>query len=277
MKRSFAIGALSDTGNLKKINQDRIFVKIGEDKYGEFGIFMVADGLGGLAAGDEASRIAVKECKKWWDIELSDIFRSDYDIDVKIIGDKLTALIKHINAMIINYSQSINDMSGTTISLLFIYRDKYLVRHVGDSRIYKIRGSRMALLTQDHSWVASQIKQGNMTPVQARNHPRRNVLMQCIGTKADIEIFEAMGYVDKHDIFMICSDGFYNLLDEQEILTALKCGGGEKEIQIAVCELMEKVKSRGAADNASVILVYQNYNRSQEGFFSKLRLILGMN
>ncbi len=274
-KRGFSIGALSDIGYVKKTNQDRILIKIGEEAHGEFGIFVVADGMGGLTAGDKASEIVITEFKKWWNTRLSIILNNSSQNNIKIIDKELDDLVFKINDKIIRFSHEINCRVGTTLSMLFIFKDKFIIKHVGDSRIYKIN-KEIVKLTEDHSWIAEQVRQGKMSEEDARNHPRSHVLLQCIGVKESVEVFRRKGEVLEEDVFLLCSDGFYNLLLKDEILDAVEeYKENDEDIQNKVEKLMEKVKVRGAVDNASAILIYQNYDETKIGVLEKLKDLIG--
>lgn len=271
-KRSFVIGALSEIGYVKKTNQDRILIKIGEDQFGEFGLFVVADGMGGLAEGERASEIVVNEFKDWWNHSLSMILGDKIEPNIDIIDKELHSLIFHINNRIIAFSESINNRVGTTLTILFIYRNKYIIKHIGDSRIYKINKT-ITKLTEDHSWVAKQIRDGKMDAREAVHHPKRHILLQCIGVKKILKIFEKIGEINDEDMFLLCSDGFYNLLMKKEILDIIYGYRRNKtDIQSKVEKLMEKVKKRGAIDNASVILIDQNFNEDMQGTLQRMMM-----
>ncbi|HHV29025.1 PP2C family protein-serine/threonine phosphatase [Acetivibrio mesophilus] len=263
LKRSFAIGALTDIGNVKKTNQDNILVKVGDGRNGEFGLFLVADGMGGLTAGEVASGIIVNEFSLWWDQRLSDIFQQEEDSALSVISDEFDRLIREINQKIIYFGFSINARVGSTLTMLFIYRDKYLIKHIGDSRIYRLNSS-ITKLTEDHSWVAQQVREGKMNQEEAKNHPKRNILTRCVGVMEDLEIFDACGEISSDDGFLVCSDGFHNYLDEDEIYNSLSsCEKADAEVQKALGGLLEKVKLRGAADNVSAVAVYQHLHKDR--------------
>jgi len=158
---------------------------------------------------------------------------------------------------VINYGVSINKNLGSTLSMLFLYDRSYILKHIGDSRIYIIN-KKTIKLTEDHSWVAEQLKEGNITYKEALNHPKRNVLTRCIGTR-NIELYESKGYVTENDVFLLCSDGFYNYLDEQEILKdILKCTKNKNNVQECLSNMLKKIKSKKAHDNISAIIISQN-------------------
>lgn len=269
-KRSFAIGALSEIGYVKRTNQDRILIKIGEDQFGEFGLFVVADGMGGLTAGDRASEIVVTEFKSWWNHNLSIILGYNIKFNIDVIDKELDKLILDINKKVIEFGKAINNSVGTTLTMLFIYRNQYIIKHIGDSRIYKINKD-IEKLTEDHSWIAKQVREGKINEKEAVNHPRRHILLQCIGIKETLDVFNKKGEVADDDMFLVCSDGFYNLLLKNEILdTIQEFKENNEDIQNKVVELMKKVKSRGAADNASVILIEQNFSQDIQSVFKRI-------
>lgn len=275
-KKSICVGALSDVGSVKKSNQDSILVKIGEEAAGEFGIFVVADGMGGLAAGGTASEIAVSEIKHWWEGRLGAILSHAAGYDINNIGKELDSLIYTIHEKVANYGRLIGDKVGTTLSLLFILRDQFIIKHVGDSRIYIIN-REIQQATLDHSWVEQQVREGKMSRVEAKVHPRRNVLTQCIGASDVLEIYTYNGIVFPQDIFLLCSDGFYNHINDEEIFDAsVKYrksfieNRNTYDIQSVVANFFELVECRGATDNVSAILAFI-YEPHKKGFLSKIK------
>jgi serine/threonine protein phosphatase PrpC len=265
-KRRFTIGAITDTGNLKKQNQDNILVKVGDGSYGEFGLFIVADGMGGLAEGETASRIIVDWFAHWWDNDLSIMLNEDENIDMHWVDNQLVKLIESINRRIIDFGMSINQKVGSTLSALFIYGDTYFIKHIGDSRIYSMNDG-VVKLTEDHSWVAQQVREGKMTSDEAKIHPNRNVLTRCLGVMESIELYECMGRIKPEDDFLVCSDGFHNYLDEEEIYSHIDlCKKEEGDIQECLAKLLQSVKQRGAHDNVSAVLVCQNHDEKTKEY-----------
>ncbi len=263
--RSFLMGALCNIGKVKKSNQDSILVKVGHYDHEEFGLFVVADGLGGLAHGERASFMVTEECKKWWEEELSAMLCSDMHINIDVIQKQLGFLIQRINKKIFEYAGSINARVGSTLSMLFLFKDMYVIKHIGDSRIYRISGT-MEQMTEDHSWVAQQVREGKMTQKTAKTHAKRNILTRCLGVSEDIDLFETMGYVNKEDLFLLCSDGFYNDLDEREISDAIHryLQSDQGDIQETVVALFRRVVNRGARDNISAIIIQQHEGKKEK-------------
>ena len=255
---SFNIGAICDVGNVKEINQDNLLIKIGETHFGEFGLFVIADGMGGLAAGEVASSIIISSFKKWWEKDLSLLLNSN-NFSLDLIDTQLKELIQIINQTVIDYGVSINESVGSTLSMLFLYNNSYLIKHIGDSRIYIIN-KKISKLTEDHSWVDEQLREGKLTYKEALNHPKRNVLTKCIGTFSNIEPYESKGSVMENDTFLLCSDGFYNYLDEQEILKyILKCIKNKNDVQECLSNMLKKSNLK-SHDNISAIVISQNTN-----------------
>jgi serine/threonine protein phosphatase PrpC len=274
-KRSFSIGALSEIGYVKKTNQDRILIKIGEGQHGEFGIFVVADGMGGLTAGDRASEIVIKEFKAWWDNKLALIFNKKESVSINMIDKELNSLIINVNKKVMEFGRGINSRVGTTLSMMFIHRNEYIIKHIGDSRIYKIN-HEITRLTQDHSWIEQQIRSGCISKQEAVNHPQKHILLQCVGVKEVLDIFETKGEISEEDKFLLCSDGFYNLLRKNEMLKAVGAyDKNNEDVQEIVEELMGKVRIRGALDNASAILICQDRHKQKLGLFERLRYMIG--
>lgn len=272
-KRNFFIGALCDIGNVKKTNQDNILVKVGEGAHGEFGLFIVADGMGGLAEGDTASNIAVSEFEDWWDSRLITVILKGQNNIFDEIRDELYSVFIEVNKKIIVYGKQLGEKVGTTLSTLLVYENNYIVNHIGDSRIYIIQQNEIKQITEDHSWVAEQVKGGFITQGDAKHHPKRSILTQCLGVNEDIHLFEASGSLSANDVFLICSDGFYNFLDENEILSVLRENqiDNEEIIQLAVNKLLVRVKERGAYDNISAILVYPHEETEKRNIIRRLR------
>lgn len=255
-KRIFSLGVLSDKGLVKESNQDGILIEIGEGRNGEFGLFAVADGMGGHAAGDVASEMAISGLRNWWCSMLPDIAAGDVELySGGLISLSLEKAINNINAEIIGYGARIGERVGTTLSVLFIFEDLYWIEHVGDSRIY-IVNKAVRQVTEDHSLVAGLVAGGFISRGEAAVHPKRNILTRCLGAKHRLELFESRGSLQKGDVFILCSDGFYVRLEEDEILSAVdKYQSGRHRLQNIVDVLSGTVKARGEADNISAIFI----------------------
>ena len=165
---------------------------------------------------------------------------------------------------------------GTTVSILIILNNDYIVTHVGDSRIYHMLNPyEIKQLTEDHSWVQLQVSQGLLTPEEARNHPRKNVLLQCLGIEDEIKPYQLQGECHNHDLFLLCTDGFYSLFTNNEILSLLvHLLEKYNSLQQITDHLIELAITYRATDNITVLLVRANLPaRAVKGWKHRIRNI----
>ena len=240
MKRQF-IG-LTDTGVVRTANQDNYFV---DDDLGRF--FIVADGMGGHAGGEEASRIATKI--------IHDYLLQNWDspLDSSVL---LEEAIAKANQEIINDQKDHPERGdmGTTVVVLIFRDEQPLCAHVGDSRLYRWHNSQLEQITDDHTWVGMALKKGEIDAEQAKFHPWRHVLSQCLGRedlqRIDIQEFE----VGSGDRLLICSDGLTEEVADGEIATAL---ADLQSCEQTAQELIEAAKAAGGSDNITIVIVQQ--------------------
>lgn len=237
MKRLFT--GLTDVGLLRTVNQDDYYV----DPEGRF--FIVADGMGGHAGGQEASRLATNAIQSY----LEGYWDSPQASSVILEQAFLAA-----NQAILQDQRSHperSDMGTTAVVVMFRDADP-LCAHIGDSRLYRLRGAKLEQITEDHTWVALAMRMGEITPDQARSHPWRHVLAQCLGREdlrqIDIRPFQ----VQAGDRLLLCSDGLTEELSDQIIASHLK--------SIRACEkaaesLVDAAKEHGGRDNITVVVV----------------------
>lgn len=256
----FDIGAASLIGRKRRVNQDKLLVKIGEEpEFGEFGLFAVADGMGGLSAGEKASSLCVEELNNWWTEDLFKLLVLEISTEKKIkqISEKLENEFYRINEKLISFGNVIGKKIGTTLSVVLIYHGFYIIKHIGDSRAYFVGDEDIKLLTTDHSWVGEQVRRGIITDEEARFHPDKNILTQCIGVRNDIEINASSGELGKDDALILCSDGFYNVIQDSEIQKYLKTYKKHKKpAQKLVEEYIDLINRRDGQDDASVIVLW---------------------
>ena len=247
--------ALTDKGEFKKLNEDSLWVKIGEFQNSEFGVFMVCDGVGGLDCGDIASYCCVKLLKSWWQNTLPHILHKIITTKSQnIILNELNKIVKKINDEIIIVANEKNVKMGTTITLLFIFEDIYCISHVGDSRMYLYNRGDISQITEDHTLVNYQIKNGEITSKEALKSKNKHILTQCLGVKEEIQIFNRCGEIKGNETILICSDGFYNKLNINEIKQICKLFKRNREQDILL-KYLHKVRKRGEIDNISAILI----------------------
>ena len=211
------------------------------------GIFIVADGMGGHAAGEVASEMAVQIVQR----ELAPIVTLDGD-DVAKLTD--TTLRKANRAI---HDRTLTEVDkqgmGTTASVLVISGEKYLIGQVGDSRVYLMRDGLLSQLTKDHSYVQEQVDAGFLTPEQARYHPYSNVITRCVGASPEVEPDVYRGNVKVGDLFLVASDGLTGMVDDRRLGQLL---GSRAEPERKVQALISEANGRGGLDNITAIIVH---------------------
>jgi PPM family protein phosphatase len=237
MKRLFT--GLTDPGLIRSVNQDAYYI----DPDGRF--FIVADGMGGHAGGQEASRIATEAIQS----HLEANWLTDESPAVLLE----TALLKANQAILQDQTShpARSDM-GTTAVVLIVRDEQFWCAHIGDSRLYRLRGPKIEQITEDHTWVAKAMKGGDITPEQARQHPWRHVLSQCLGREDLRQIDIQLVDVQMGDRLLLCSDGLTEELSDHSIASHLKSIRASEKAAIA---LVNAAKDKGGRDNITVVIV----------------------
>ena len=185
------VGQGTHTGMVRSGNEDSFFADP------PAGLFVVADGMGGHAAGEIASDMAVRI--------VSDELRVVRDITSDDVTVKVSDALKRANQEI--YERTLTEVDkqgmGTTASILIVGQDRYLIGQVGDSRIYLLRDGKLTQLTKDHSYVQEQVDAGFLTPEQARYHPYSNVITRCVGANAAVEADVLTGDLQTGDVYLV--------------------------------------------------------------------------
>ena len=247
----FMATADTDIGNVKDTNQDSVLIKHAMTEDGEVLMAVVCDGMGGLAHGELASATVVRAFDKWFDEELP---RELEHIDMQILGLKWSNMLKDLNQKILQYSSNSKAM-GTTFSGILFIGQAYLIVHVGDSRVYQI-GTGLHQLTEDQTYVAREIRNGNMTEEQAKQDRRRNMLLQCVGASKRVEP-QVLSGTTKRGAYMLCSDGFRHEVSPAELYESLNPMNlsNKQTMHSKARYLIDLVKSRRERDNISVVLI----------------------
>lgn len=230
----------SDPGIVRSSNQDAFYI----DPDGRF--FIVADGMGGHAGGEQASRIATAEIRAF--------LLSHWD-SAQPTPQLLENAIGQANQAILEDQQrhpERSDMGTTVVVVIFRPLDSPWCGHVGDSRLYRFRESQLQQVTEDHTWVARAIKFGDITAQEARSHPYRHVLSRCLGRKDLHQVDVQPLDVKLGDRLLICSDGLTEELNNQQIAAHL---GDGSPLETASVQLITAAKDRGGHDNITVVLV----------------------
>lgn len=235
---------LSEQGKRMK-NEDSLYLPV----KGEVSLVMIADGMGGHNAGFTASRLAVETASEC--VKRGGGLRPDA---------LLRKAAEEANQTIYEHSRSTKECRGmgTTLVMALLFRSRYTVVNVGDSRLYHLREDGLFQITKDHSYVAEMVAAGFITPEEALTHPQRNIITSALGTKEidKLDVFEKDWA--ENDILMLCSDGLYASLEKKEMERILR---EENELQAACEALVKNALYGGSTDNISVILVKNEEGR----------------
>ena len=238
---------LTDTGKVRDHNEDSvIIVKNDEGSY----LMAIADGMGGHSAGEVASSMVVTH--------IGSRFQK-----LSSIGSKQDAInwlrenVKEINSQIIKYSENNPEASGlgTTCVMALMTKEFLMFVNIGDSSGFVIKNGKLKKVTKDHTLVNFLVETGDLSPEQAKNHPKKNVLMRALGAsdQCELDIFDVETDVDG---VLLCSDGLTNMLSVEQVEKVLD----ETDIEVdeKLIKLIKKCNVRGGLDNISIALLLKN-------------------
>ena len=242
----------TDTGISKRINQDSVCVKTAQTSSGRAALIMICDGMGGLSQGELASAEVIRSFAEWFDRELP-FELSDWNWETA--ADNVISRLRKLNAMMVDYGLHEDIRLGTTATGIIAVNTQFMTFHVGDTRIYRI-SDMLCQLTDDHTFVNREVKNGRMSAEQAKTDPRRNALVQCVGVTADIQPDVKLGDLESGANYMICSDGFRHVLTEKELFEELspKVTATKTDMRKKLRQLIDTVKSREENDNITAAL-----------------------
>lgn len=225
------VGAVSDMGRVRQVNEDAFYVG---DK-----LLVVADGMGGHAAGEVASQIAVATVSAW----------SDWSHPFDALRAAFTAANKAVLAKAASDAACAG--MGTTMTACRLSGNKIAVAHVGDSRLYLLRQARLTCLTIDHSVVGEMVRSGGLSEEAARLHPQRNILTRALGAELQINIDAFCETLLPGDRLLLCTDGLHALVQMTEIEHLLLTYPLPDE---AVAKLLKAANTAGGGDNITIIV-----------------------
>lgn len=237
-------GGISETGDRRQSNQDSILYIHGSIDGHMAGLFLVADGIGGLSYGAEISNFIVSEFRRWWEIDLPQIIK-DRLLGDSDVNELLEQEIWDIHQRARKFGTQTKKKVGSTLSLLFLLDDRYFVKNLGDSRIYQMRKRELKLLTSDQSIVRA---------VSANGRVRyKNMLTMCIGIPPIPVTNSRQGRLRCGDAFLLCSDGLYNYMEKEKMQYIFSdCSINAQEM----ADCMRKSIPKGhAGDNVSAVIV----------------------
>ena len=201
----------------------------------------------GYKGGEVASRLATESAKKYIQNNFSNISKEKEEI-LKLLKDA----VEYANMVVYEKSKEDGELEGmgTTLEVCLIYNNKAYIGHVGDSRIYRIRNDVIRKLTKDHSYVQQLVEDKKITREEAKTHPKKNMLTRALGCTPYVEPDLRARNFEKGDIFIICSDGLTNMVEEKRIYELIR-----QDINKAADELIKEANEAGGYDNITVIII----------------------
>ncbi len=247
--------ARTDVGMKRDNNEDSFLALPAE------GLFAVFDGMGGHAAGEVASGIAVQEMREFFqltgrDPEATWPFKEDREKSYD--ENRLVTAIKLVNQRILEASEadaSRKNMGTTCVSAHFVERDggaRAIVAHAGDSRVYQLRERRLRRITIDHSLVEEYLRLGKITEEEARSFPQKNIILRALGQQPQVEVEVHEHELRPGDLLMLCSDGLSGIVEDPVMEAILQRSSG---LDSAARRLLDTANANGGVDNSTVILV----------------------
>ncbi|PJF36788.1 MAG: serine/threonine-protein phosphatase [Candidatus Thermofonsia Clade 1 bacterium] len=248
--KHLSYGANSHKGMVRANNQDSLFALLsaqqGAQPMPDFGLFVVADGMGGHEYGERASALAVR-------VVSQHILQNYYlkrlaEAEDLYIGEILSEALEKANQVVAREAPE----GGTTVTVAVVHGTIAYFAHVGDSRAYYITEDGIVQLTKDHSLVQRLVDLDHLTPDEAAVHPQRNVLYRAIGQNENLEVDSFMKPLEDGARLLLCSDGLWNLVDEERIRQVVSSAATPQE---ACDRLVTLANDKGGNDNITVVLV----------------------
>ncbi len=248
----FKSRALTDRGLRRHHNEDQFLVR------DDLPLYVVADGMGGHAAGEVAADLAVKEVERVVDGTRNfdgDTWPEAWDPRLSVNANRLATAIVSAHRSVtaaVDVDTGLRGMGATIVAaLLDGAKAQLTVAHVGDSRAYVFRNGTMDLITSDHSWVHEQVVAGLLSEEAARNHPLKNVVTRALGGTQEPVVDVADRPLEPDDLVLLCSDGLNTMLSDDEIRDVLARGG---ELTRLAYQMVAEANRKGGVDNITVIL-----------------------
>lgn len=243
----FETGQATDTGRVRDHNEDSHLARP------DFGMWLVADGMGGHDAGDFASQTISAEAAS---VGMSSSLQ---DLQARFM-ERLT----RAHTLIQQHAISLGGSTvGATLVTLLVHEDQYACIWSGDSRIYLMRDEKLIQQTRDHTEVQHLLDTGAISPTEAQTWPRKNVITRAIGVSPAPECDVVIGQLQPGDTFLLCSDGLTEHLDDRDIVDFLTVGA-EEEVQVVCNAFIGETLERGAKDNVTTIVV-RCFEREDQG------------
>jgi protein phosphatase len=242
--------AMSDSGAKRTHNEDSIATDT------RIGLAVVADGMGGYKGGEVASALAVNTIMSELENSLARRREEENDSDAEYSPESLAVMdvLELSNKIIYNAAQSQPQYGGmgTTVVLVLFYDTRMTIAHVGDSRLYRLRGDKLELVTEDHTLLRELIARGFYTEEEARESQNKNLVTRALGIEPTVAIDVQEDVALPGDVYLLCSDGLNDMVEDRDIYLTLK--RYNDNLDKAAAELIQLAKNNGGRDNVSVVL-----------------------
>jgi serine/threonine protein phosphatase PrpC len=250
LKGKLALVGQTDTGRVREHNEDTIATDP------DVGLLVLADGMGGYNAGEVASGIAVKTITNLVREGLlrEDLASIDRSTGLTRPSIVLRDAITRANKIIYQTARSQAECEGmgTTVVAALFYDNRISIAHVGDSRLYRQRGSQIAQVTMDHSLLQELVDRGFYSPEEAQRAANKNYVTRALGVEPQVEVEVQEHPVDKGDIFILCSDGLSDMVEDEDIRLTISTFGAN--LDTVAKQLIQLANENGGRDNVSVVL-----------------------
>jgi len=255
--------ALSDEGRVRRSNEDSFLAanlteRIAMDRNGilrfssgpKGALFAVADGMGGAAAGEMASRLCIRVLYQ----RVLELIRAHKAPQPDSLEGILVDAVGTANARVYELGRSNEELNGmgTTLTAALEVAGHVVLGQIGDSRAYLVREGEIGQLTRDQSLVARMVGKGDLTEEEARYHPQRNILLQAVGVESKVEVALRTVNLQPYDVLLLCSDGLHNQISPEEMLEIMANIQDKRDVCSTFIELANE---RGGPDNITALLI----------------------
>ncbi|HEY4688462.1 MAG TPA: Stp1/IreP family PP2C-type Ser/Thr phosphatase [Anaerolineae bacterium] len=247
-------GSATDIGQVRSHNEDVLLTlvaeQLGDNALDAFGLFILADGMGGHQAGEVASSLAARTVAR----EIIEHVYAPYlvhgrpDASQTPLTEALTQAVDEASKMVYNNVPG----GGTTLTSVLIVNDRAVFAHVGDSRAYLYHQGKLRQVTKDHSYVDKLVELGQLTAEEAAVHPQKNVLYRAVGQEGHLEVDTHLETIPSGGRLLLCSDGLWSMIADDEIGRIL---GSAATPQAACDELVVAANAAGGRDNITAVVV----------------------
>jgi serine/threonine protein phosphatase PrpC len=242
----FGVGGLSDVGRVRELNEDNWHW---EPLDGDTALYAVADGMGGHDKGEVASQVAVETLF----VEARRVLGGLPGRDVVSMRNALREAFQNANRAVVTKGEEQDSNMGTTLCAALVYQEKdAYIANVGDSRVYLFREGALRQVSRDHSLVAYLVQLGELSAEEARNHPSGNILVRSIGSVPEVEIDIFHVEVKRGDRILLCSDGLWGEVPDDDLLDKLR---NLPDPQVACQALVDLANNNGGRDNTTLVVV----------------------